>query len=587
MTYSKNGGKGYGNYDLEPTTVFTGFNDQVWQGYDNISAEIQHVCKKKTVVIAEFYPGVNGKEILKGLSALSLSTVFNAESCAKDIQEIDKMLADYLTEDRVFGRMNANPLDSLFDEEKLMAMRKAVRDCQDGIILVYGTGASLVIKGDVLLYFNLVRREIQLRYTNGLGNFLCDNAETPYLSKYKRGYFIEWRMADRLKCSLFDGIDYLVDTNLPGRPTMCTGRAYREGLKQLSIRPFRLLPYFAPEVWGGQWLKTVCGLDPLAANYAWGFDGVPEENSLLLLFGRVRVHIPAIDLVFLEPQNLLGDFVYQRFGAEFPIRFDLLDTIDGGNLSLQVHPMQKYIHNKFGLNYTQDESYYILDTNGDDSFVYLGLKQNIDQAAFEEDLRQAQLQKISFDAERYMNKVPVKKHDHVLIPAGTVHCSGKNNMVLEISATPYIFTFKMWDWGRTGMDGLPRPTHIDHALKNIQFDRDTAWVYKNLVHQTVTLSDKDNIKEEHTGLHELEFIESRRHTSEGSVEHQTHGSVNVLNLVEGAQAVVESPGGNFSPFVVHYAETFIIPAGVERYRISPHGPSVGKQITTIKAYVKK
>ena len=64
-----------------------------------------------------------------------------------------------------------------------------------------------------------------------------------------------------------------------------------------------------------------------------------------------------------------------------------------------------------------------------------------------------------FPAEKYVNKIPVKKHDHVLIPAGTVHCSGKNTMVLEISATPYIFTFKLWDWGRLAASDPHRPRH--------------------------------------------------------------------------------------------------------------------------------
>jgi hypothetical protein len=60
----------------------------------------------------------------------------------------------------------------------------------------------------------------------------------------------------------------------------------------------------------------------------------------------------------------------------------------------------------------------------------------------------------------------------------------------------------------------------------------------------------------------------------------------VLNLVEGREAIVESPTGQFEPFVVHYAETFIVPAAVGAYTIAPYGESEGKEIATIKAYVR-
>lgn len=91
-------------------------------------------------------------------------------------------------------------------------------------------------------------------------------------------------------------------------------------------------------------MKDVCGLDKNAKNYAWSFDGVPEENSILLDYGNAVVELPAMDLVLYKPIELLGPKVYSRFGAEFPIRFDFLDTIGGQNLSLQVHPVTEYIH---------------------------------------------------------------------------------------------------------------------------------------------------------------------------------------------------------------------------------------------------
>ena len=95
----------------------------------------------------------------------------------------------------------------------------------------------------------------------------------------------------------------------------------------------------------------------------------------------------------------------------------------------------------------------------------------------------------------------------------------------------------------------------------------------------------DGWREERTGLHERKFIETRRHWFTKRVSHHTHGGVNVLNLVEGEEAVIESPAGVFAPFVVHYAETFIIPAAVGEYTIRPHGPSIGRECVTIKAFV--
>ena len=173
-----------------------------------------------------------------------------------------------------------------------------------------------------------------------------------------------------------------------------------------------------------------------------------------------------------------------------------------------------------------------------------------------------------------------------MIPAGTVHCSGKNSMVLEISATPYIFTFKLWDWGRLGLDGKPRPINIEHGKNVIKWNRTTTWTKKNLINRVEKVAEGENWVEERTGLHELEFIETRRHWFSKKTEHDTRGGVNVICLVEGDEIAVESPENAFEPFVVHYAEVFIVPASVGKYTIRPYGDSEGKICGTLKAYVK-
>ena len=569
--------KGYQNYDKYPELAIAGY--EACEGYDAIAKTLLANVRGKSVIVFDCYPEVDQTEVEVGLAALG-ATWFHTDDCMMDKAAYAEFIRPFVTDDRVFGVMNALKLTDILQKDKAAAM-KAEIEKTDGIVCVIGVGASLVCEGDTLVYLDLARWEIQCRFRNGATNWHTDNAEANKLAKFKQGFFVEWRMADRHKRKIMKKADYLLDTNVPNTPKMVSGEGWRRGLETFATRPFRLVPYFAPEVWGGQWMKEVCDLDRTSPNFAWAFDGVPEENSIFMRFGDVRIEVPSIDVVFYAPRKLLGDKVHARFGDEYPIRFDFLDTIGGQNLSLQVHPLTEYIQHTFGMHYTQDESYYILDCN-DDTYVYLGLKEGVDPDKMLADLESAQRGEIIFPAENYVNKIPVKKHDHFLIPAGTIHCSGAGTMVLEISATPYIFTFKLWDWARIGLDGLPRPVHINHGKEVIQWDRTTGWVMKNLVNAFETIEESGGYLEEHTGLHEREFIETRRHTLTGERLFKTEGSVLQANVVEGRGAVIESPTGAFAPYEVHYAETFIIPESVKEFTIRPLDDSV----TILKANVR-
>lgn len=579
-------------YDKQPFVQVKGFGQEhAREGYEDIIKKLKEklldINNKQKVLLIDMYPGVRVSEVKGNLiDDLNPSiTYYTDDLIFEDNETVNNKIKDMITDDRVFGKMCLNSFSDFIVPSKLENLRKEIEK-QSGLVIIYGVGVSLVCKGDVYVYADLARWEIQSRYRSSeMPNWKHDNFHDDVLVKFKIGYFFEWRMADRHKKENFKNFDYILDTNIKSSPKMITGEAFLEGLKQTAHRPFRVVPFFDPGVWGGQWMKQACDLDRNMENYAWCFDCVPEENSLLLRVGQTIIEIPSIDVVFTHPVELLGDKVHARFGTEFPIRFDLLDTMGGGNLSLQVHPLVEYAQDKFGIHYTQDESYYILDAK-DKANVYLGIKTGTTKEKFFRDLEKAQEGSITFPIEEHINKVSAKKHDHFLIPAGTVHCSGKDTMVLEISATPYIFTFKLWDWERVGTDGNPRPINIEHGKSVVQFNRNTKWTMDNLVNRMENISESDGIKEERTGLHEREFIETRRHWFNKTVAHNTNGSVNVLNLVEGEEAIVKSTTDYFDPFIVHYAETFIIPASVGEYTVTPYGESKGKTIATIKAFVR-
>ncbi len=578
------------NFDKFPEVVVHGYNG--CEGWTEIISEltekVQSKKLEKQVIVFESYQGVLITPIVEKLkAAFPKARFFDVTEALLPKDELDKLLYPFVTDDPVFGYMTSLTLNDFFRSGSLESLGKQIDDATDELTFIVGTGASLVpVKCDLLIYADMPRWEIQLRFRrNEVGNIGADNATDTFAYQYKRAFFVDWRVCDKLKRNLLDRSDYILDTTNPELPKMVTGAALMDALEKVANRPFRVVPFFDPGPWGGQWLKEVCDLKKDEKNFAWGFDCVPEENSLLIRFDHILFETPSINLVFYQPKQLLGPKVYEAFGAEFPIRFDFLDTMEGGNLSLQVHPTTQYIRDTFGMNYTQDESYYMLDAK-EDATVFLGLKTGIDTDEMIADLHHAQDTGGKFDAEKYVNVFPAKKHDHFLIPNGTIHCSGVNGMVLEISATPYIFTFKLYDWGRLGLDGEPRAINIEHGSKVINRSRDTEYCLEQLVNRIDLISEGDGWREERTGLHKNEFIETRRHWFSKKVLHQTNDSVNVLNLVEGVEAIVESPENAFEPFVVHYAETFIVPAAVGEYTIRPFGESEGKQCATIKAYVR-
>ncbi|WP_193212895.1 class I mannose-6-phosphate isomerase [Luteolibacter marinus] len=573
------------NYDKYPEVAVPGMAGQCWSGWPDVMGILLQRSGARVMVI-ECYVGVDVAEIAAAVrEALPSAVVIGTEQAFHDSAEIERKVAPFLRdEDLLFGSISSLRMEDFLCPSKTAALRERIASGTDRVVLV-GPGASCITTGDLVVFADLPRWEAQGRMRRAeLSNLGTTNGGLKWNLQYKRAFFIDWPVCDRLKLGL-QRVDFLLDTCKRGEPKLITREAAATACETALSRPFRVVPFFDPAPWGGQWMKRVMALPEEAPNYGWCFDCVPEENSILFRFGDTVVELPSMNVVFHDPVRLLGPRVHARFGLGFPIRFDLLDTVGGGNLSFQVHPFTDYVQRHFGLTYTQDESYYLLDAE-EGSSVYLGLKEDVVPEEMIAALEAAQSQGVPFDDEKFVCRWPAKTHDHYLIPAGTCHCSGAGTLVLEISATPNIFTFKLWDWGRLGLDGQPRPLNVERGKSNIAWERRETWVERELVNAVTAIASGEGWREERTGLHELEFIETRRHWFTGPVAHHTGGGVNVLNLIEGREAVVESPTGAFEPFVVHYAETFIVPACVGPYTIRPHGESAGATCATLKAFVR-
>lgn len=516
--------------------------------------------------------------VKRGLTVrfVSMETAFLPES------SIQEKVAPYLGgNDPLFGKKAPLQLAAYFDTVKLAAFEEILNNtAANEYIIFYGPGAALLDNSSKVMYIDLPKNVLIQRMRAGQAWNLACAKQTNQKELYKRYYFVDWELLNRHKRTILSRVEILADQlsleNLP----WISGNDLKETLHAMSENYFRVRPTFEPGVWGGQWMKEhLTGIDQQAKNYAWSFEMIVPENGILLESNGQVLEISFDQLMFQESSNILG-IAQPRFDVEFPIRFNFLDTFDGGNLSIQCHPSPSYAKTEFGENFTQDESYYIVDRKGD-AQVYLGFQEDIDADQFRTVLEQSFHTGEPIAIDKYVQKFDSQKHQLYLIPHGTVHSSGTNNLVLEISATPYNYTFKMYDWVRPDLDGKPRPLNIDRAFSNLNFNRKGEVVKNTLLSQPqIDVLDTQSIKV-HLPTHEDHFYDVFRYEFEDEVRIETKGQCHIMMLVEGE--AVELTTANGMKRIFHYAETFAVPAAAKSYSLRNLGASQAK---VIQSFVK-
>lgn len=449
-----------------------------------------------------------------------------------------------------------------------------------GLHILIGTGAALA-NWDDLIYLDIPKNEIQYRMRAGQKVSIANTAGLSNQEIYKRLYFVDWVVNDQHKQLIYDRINIVADCQWSHNISWAYADTIYEGLKNLSTIPIRVRPWFEAGAWGGQWLKQhINGLNKDEINYAWSFELIVPENGVVLESSGNVLEVAFKWLMDIAGKNILGKD-YTTFGNEFPIRFDYLDTVEGGNLSIQCHPSLDYIQKEFGENITQDETYYILDCKSD-ARVYLGFQDDVNPDEFKIVLEESFNKNVPVTITDYVQSHAAKKHDFFLIPNKTIHSAGKNNLVLEISATPYIFTFKMYDWLRPDLDGNPRPINIEHAFKNLDFSRKGKKAVEELISKPVILKEDGDYTLIHLPTHKEHFYDVHRIEFTSKVDMQTGNKCFVMMLVEGISILIRTKE-NKHGVRFNYAETFIIPASVESFEIINE---TNEPIKIIKAFIK-
>ena len=566
-----------GHYDLYPGFAIGA--GKIMLGFEALADQLASEAQ----VTLDGYGGVLWEHFRQQLEACFQARGLRSnwvcvDAALRSTLEIETLVAPFLgAGDPLFGTRFMGRLEDFFDPQKLQALHP---NPAAQINIVYGCGSSLAAWTGAVVYLDLPKNEIQFRARAGSIGNLGSQASSDAKSMYKRFYFVDWIALNRHKAELLERIDWIVDHQRRDEPSTMRGTDLRDGLERMTHNAFRARPWFEPGPWGGQWIKQhIPELPQDAANYAWSFEAITPENGIAFESDGRLLEVSFDFLMFHNHRAVLGDAA-ERFGFEFPIRFDLLDTIRGGSLSVQVHPSPEYAKTHFGETFTQDETYYILECEPG-AEVYLGFQDDIEPEVFRRALEQGFKTATALDVDAFVQRHPAKRHDLFLIPHGTIHCSGAGSLVLEISATPYIFTFKMYDWLRLDLDGNPRPMNFDRAFANLNFERRGERVKHELISKAVALEAGPDWQVLHLTTHPDHFYDVQRIEFQTTFETRTENACHVMNLVEGSSVLLETAGGMRQRF--NYAETFVVPAAAGSYRIINEASSVAK---VVRAFVR-
>lgn len=565
-------------YDLYPFTSLHG--GKIFSGYESLS---NWMASHKAILL-DGYQGNDWNAIRENLAVVFRQKQikvlwYEMSAFLKSEEQIDEMVRPYMgAQDSVWGKKTALTLEDFYQMELIKNL--SVNTASYDLVILLGTGAGLSNWDAPVVYVDLPKNEIQYRMRAGAQVNVGSSPIQDKSQAYKRLYFVDWVILKEHRKKIKNRIHVIADGQWKNDITWAYQSSINEGLEFVSESVIRVRPWFEAGAWGGQWMKEhIPSLNKDEINYAWSFELIVPENGIIFESDENLLEVSFDWLMEHNSEKILGKDA-ERFGEEFPIRFDFLDTFDGGNLSIQCHPSLSYIQENFGEKITQDETYYILDSK-EGAGVYLGFQEDINpqkfRAALEESLQTGKLVPI----ENYVQWHPSHKHDLFLIPNQTIHSSGANNLVLEISATPYIFTFKMYDWCRLDLDGKPRPINIAHAFGNLNFARKGKVVQEELISVPRVIETGDQYRLVHLQTHREHFYDVHRIEFLDTVTVISNNSCHVLMLVEGTSIIVRTNNGVERRF--NYAETFIIPAAARSYQLIN---KTGKTAKVIKAFIK-
>ena len=509
----------------------------------------------------------------------------------KSGKEIDAIIDPLLIWDTkidptlLYGKVYKGGYQGLMDEARTEAFKKAVPASRQAgkISVVYGYGSlipELRELYDVKVFFDLTPMKSMLRIRRGEYSNLGKERPGIINRTIRRCYYCDFECAVRNRHELWENNvpDWYVLDNDPQNLQLMPFGTFSDICAQLVKYPFRAKPCYLEGVWGGSYMKKLRNLPDEMRNAAWVFDFIPMEVSVFVEAGDEKLDINYCSFVHKEGVNLMGEDCVKKFEGYFPIRFNWDDSYHStGNMSIQCHSGGEYNvknYNEFG---RQDESYYVVVT-GHDAKTFIGFRDDADIPQFFRDIEAADTEHRPCDYMKYVSYEESKPGLQVMLPAGTIHSSGRNQVILEIgSLTIGSYTYKMYDYLRLDFDGKQRPIHTRLGEENVRQDRRYSVIHdpespEYIVQKPRLAASGEGWEEYILGENPQVYFSLRRLEFEKKCEQDTGGKLfHVLTLVDGDAVRVRSVRHPERYFDLQFMDIVCVPADMGRYVIENLG----------------
>ena len=554
-------------------------------------------AKEKNVIVAvdgyttaDFPRLVNllcGELEKRGIKASSFdfSSVFRSEPELKEL--IDDKLSWDRSEDPtlLFGKIYHGGYEGILNESKLAqasyAFEAAGKGCGD-VLIVYGYGCTVGKMRhfyDTVCYLDVTPKESMLRIRRGGYVNIGMKKALPVNLIIRRCYYADFEMAVQLRKELLRGD--LIDWYFCSDDMADIKMIGRDGLKEIfsvmARYPFRCKPVYLEGVWGGSYMMKLRGLPRTMRNCAWIFDMIPMEVSVLVEVGDTVAEFPFCSLFMKESDAVMGPVAAEKYHGYFPIRFNWDDSYHStGNMSIQCHSGGKYNIENYDELGRQDESYYVVIT-GHDAKTFIGFRDDADIPRFFKEIEAADTEHKPVDYMKYVSYEESKPGLQVMLPAGTIHSSGRNQVILEIgSLTVGSYTYKMYDYLRLDFDGKQRPIHTRLGELNVRQDRRTSVIHdpestEYIVQKPRTVREGEGWREVVLGENPQMYISLRRLEFETAIEDDTDGKFHVLTLVDGDNVRIRSIDHPERSYDASFMDIVVVPASLGRYRVENLG----------------